>query len=90
MPMHLKRICSAIDVLPPDIDFGVSEQLDLQVLDDPQRLSQHSEVDSLSTSQSLTVRLLEADATSWPSGENATALDSNVMIGDLPRNIVED
>jgi hypothetical protein len=26
MPMHLKQICSAIDVLPLDIDFGVSEQ----------------------------------------------------------------
>ena len=47
MPMHLKRICSAIDVLTPNIDFGVSEQLD--VLDDPQYLSQHSEADSLST-----------------------------------------
>ena len=45
--MHLKRICSAIDVLTPDIDFGVSEQLD--VLDDPQYLSQHSEADSFST-----------------------------------------
>ena len=22
VPMHLKRICSAIDVLTPDIDFG--------------------------------------------------------------------
>ena len=41
--MHLKRICSAIDVLTPDIDFGVSEQLD--TLDDPQYLSQHSEAD---------------------------------------------
>src|ERR1700722_1412601 len=38
---------SAIDVLTPDIDFGVSEQLD--VLDDPQYLSQHSEADSFST-----------------------------------------
>src|SRR5271156_2838635 len=47
VPMHLKRICSAIDVLTPDIDFGVSEQLD--ALDDPQYLSQHSEADSLST-----------------------------------------
>jgi hypothetical protein len=33
VPMHSKRICSAIDVLAPDIDLGVSEQLD--VLDDP-------------------------------------------------------
>jgi hypothetical protein len=39
--------CSAIDVLTPDIDFGVSEQLD--VLGDPQYLSQHLEADSLST-----------------------------------------
>ena len=26
MPTYLKRICSAIDELPPDIDFEVSEQ----------------------------------------------------------------
>jgi hypothetical protein len=45
--MHLKRICLAIDVLTPDIDFRVSEQLD--VLGDPLYLSQHSEADSLST-----------------------------------------
>ena len=34
---------------PPDIDFGVSEKLDSQVLDDPQHLPQQSEADSLST-----------------------------------------
>ena len=45
----MKRICSAIDELAPNIDFGVSEQLDSQVLDDPQHLSQRSEADSLST-----------------------------------------
>jgi hypothetical protein len=26
MPMHLKQICSAIDELAPDIDFGVPDQ----------------------------------------------------------------
>ena len=46
MPMHLKRICSAINELAPDVDFGVSEQLDSQVSDDPQHLSQRSEADS--------------------------------------------
>jgi len=25
MPTHLKRICSAIDEIPPDIDFGLSQ-----------------------------------------------------------------
>jgi hypothetical protein len=35
--------------LAPDVDFGVSEQLDSQVSDDPQHLSQRSEADSLST-----------------------------------------
>ena len=25
MPIHLKRICSAIDDLPPDVDFGLSQ-----------------------------------------------------------------
>jgi hypothetical protein len=49
MPMHLKRIYSAIDELAPDVDFGVSEQLDWQVSDEPQHLSQRSEADSLFT-----------------------------------------
>ena len=49
MPTHLKRIYSAVDELAPDVDFGVSEQLDSQVSDDPQHLSQRSEADSLST-----------------------------------------
>jgi hypothetical protein len=40
--MHLKRIYLAVNMLTSDIDFGVSEQLD--VLDDPQYLSQYSEV----------------------------------------------
>jgi hypothetical protein len=26
MPSHLKRICSAIDDLPPDVNFDVSQQ----------------------------------------------------------------
>jgi hypothetical protein len=51
MPMHLKRIYSAIDELAPDVDFGVSEQLDSQVSDEPQHLSQRSEADSLFTKQ---------------------------------------
>ena len=25
IPIHLKRICSVIDELPPDIDFGLSQ-----------------------------------------------------------------
>ncbi len=29
MPTHLKRICSVIDKLPPDLDFEVSEQSEL-------------------------------------------------------------
>ena len=49
MPMHLKWICSVIDELVPDVDFGVPEQLDSQVSDDPQHLSQRSEADSLAT-----------------------------------------
>jgi hypothetical protein len=49
MPMYLKWICSAVDELAPDVDFGVSKQLNSQVSDDPQHLSQRSEADSLST-----------------------------------------
>jgi hypothetical protein len=29
MPTHLKRICSAVDELPPDLDFEVSQQTEL-------------------------------------------------------------
>jgi len=29
MPIHLKRICSVIDELPPDLDFEVSQQSEL-------------------------------------------------------------
>jgi len=29
MPTHLKRICSVIDELPPDLDFEVSQQSEL-------------------------------------------------------------
>jgi hypothetical protein len=47
--MYLKRICSAVNELAPDVDFDISEQLDSQVLDDPQHLSQRSEADSLFT-----------------------------------------
>jgi hypothetical protein len=54
MPLHLKRICSAIDEIPPDINFEVSRS-ELQFPDDSQRqqeledhLSQHSSADSIS------------------------------------------
>jgi hypothetical protein len=30
MPTHLKRICSVIDQLPPNLDFEVSQESDLQ------------------------------------------------------------
>ena len=50
-PMNLKRIYSAIDMLPPNIDLGVSEKLDSQVLDDTQHLPQQSEAHSLSTNE---------------------------------------
>ncbi|KAI1628017.1 hypothetical protein EDD37DRAFT_624003 [Exophiala viscosa] len=30
MPTHFKRLCSAIDAIPPDINFELSEESDLQ------------------------------------------------------------
>lgn len=30
MPAHYKRLCSAIDAIPPDIHFDVPEGMDLQ------------------------------------------------------------
>ena len=41
MPIHLERICSVVDELPPDIDFGLSQSasfpqnLDLQSSQQP-------------------------------------------------------
>ena len=55
VPMDLKRIYSAINMLSPDIDFGISEQLN--VLNDPQYLSQHSEVDWFPLSNGTMVKL---------------------------------
>jgi hypothetical protein len=63
MPMHLKRICSAIDELAPDVDFGVSEQLYSQVSDDPQHLSRRSEADSLSIIDSQASLVMSQEAT---------------------------
>jgi hypothetical protein len=49
MPMHLERICPAINELALNVDFGVFEQLNSQMSDKSQHLSQRSEADSLST-----------------------------------------
>jgi len=35
MPTHLKRVCSAIDDLPSDLDFEVSQQSELQFEETP-------------------------------------------------------
>lgn len=43
MPQHLKRICSAVSELPPDPDFQVSQQSELQFPEDSGQLSQQSE-----------------------------------------------
>lgn len=43
MPLHLKRICSAVDELQTDPDFQVSQQSELQFPEDPGQLSQLSE-----------------------------------------------
>jgi len=40
MPLHLKRICSAVDELPTDPDFQVSQQSELQFPENPEQLSQ--------------------------------------------------
>src|SRR4051794_31159917 len=42
MPTHFKRISSAIDELPPDLDFELSQQSDLQS-SEPSGLSQQFE-----------------------------------------------
>ena len=56
MPEHFKRICSAIDAIPPDINFEVSELPDSpQLGQDPQRsldLEGQSSQSSLTDSQS--------------------------------------
>ena len=45
MPMHLNRICSAIDQLPSGLDFGLSQQFELQFPGDSElQLSQELDV----------------------------------------------
>lgn len=48
MPIHLKRICSAIDELPPDIDFGLSQSASF-----PQELESQSSQQSNAESTSM-------------------------------------
>lgn len=57
MPAHLKRICSVIDELPPDLDFEVSEHSGLSQGLESHHLSGQSSHDATS--------LEEADSQSW-------------------------
>lgn len=48
MPIHLKRICSVINELPPDIDFGLSQSASF-----PQELESQSSLQSNTESTSM-------------------------------------
>ena len=48
MPIHLKRICLAIDELPPDIDFELSQSASF-----PQELESQSSQQSIAESTSM-------------------------------------
>ena len=78
MPIHLKRICSVIGQLPPDVDFEVSQGSDLQFteasglsqqLDD--LLSELSNVESVSRASQDDIDTLD---TSLSQGEDQAAL----------------
>jgi hypothetical protein len=53
MPMHMQRICSAVDELPPEADFEVSQQSGLQFPEDLGQDSQQSEVASISAFEEI-------------------------------------
>ncbi|ELR08217.1 hypothetical protein VC83_08021 [Pseudogymnoascus destructans] len=63
MPTHLKRICSVIDELPPDLDFEVSQQSDLGGSGLSQGLQSHH----LSRKSSYGAVSLQEEAESQPS-----------------------
>lgn len=76
MPSHFKRICSAIDQIPLDLDFEVTRESDLQFSEGPgslglsqelenEHLSQRSNTDSVSLSQ-------EGDRQLGPGAETVT------------------
>jgi hypothetical protein len=63
MPTHLKRICSVIDDLPPDLDFEVSQQSEPGESGLSQELQSHYLSDQTSHNDAL---LKEADSQSSP------------------------
>jgi hypothetical protein len=76
MPTHIKRICSVIDKLPPDLDFEVSEQSE----PGESGLSQGLESSHLSDQSSNGAASLLEDAGSQPSNvaSRDVTLDSSV------------
>ena len=65
MPLHLKRICSAVDELQTDPDFQVSQQSELQFPDDSGQSSQllEASVSALDEQDSQTNVIGSEDAT---------------------------
>jgi hypothetical protein len=78
MPTHLKRICSVIDKLPPDLDFEVSQQSELGESGLSQELESHHLSDAAS--------LLE-DADSQPSRVASRDITSDTYVS--PQRIEE-
>jgi hypothetical protein len=61
MPTHLKRICSVIDELPPDIDFEVSQEPELGESGLSQGLESHHLSDQSSQSSHFPSRDITPD-----------------------------
>jgi hypothetical protein len=75
MPTHLKRICSVIDGLPPDINFEVSEQSELRESGLSQGLESHHLSDQTSHDAAS---LEEADSQSSRVGSRDVTPDTSL------------
>jgi hypothetical protein len=75
MPTHLKRICSVIDDLPPDLDFEVSQQSEPGESGLSQGLKSHHLSDQSSHN---TASLEEADSQSSRVGSRDVTPDTSL------------
>ncbi|MCJ1403780.1 hypothetical protein MMC11_007003 [Xylographa trunciseda] len=76
MPEHLRRICSAIDAIPPDINFEVSRQSELQFANDA----------DLQLSRELEGHQSNADSTSaWEEDDSFAGSQDNTATSSFSR-----
>ncbi|RMD41992.1 hypothetical protein DV735_g3134, partial [Chaetothyriales sp. CBS 134920] len=79
MPAHLERLCSAIDAIPPDINFEISEGSNLQFSSSSglsQSVESHQLSDSGATGDDETSQEVTPETSVAPTSEGATSKKS--------------